>query len=157
MAPAPKNTNRGDQPPAYGETSSPPQPPQPAYGRDGGYYGYDQNQPNYYQQGIQSPQGQQAYYQPGPQMSYYNQQQSPFPGQGQYYGGGQYPGQGQYPQGQNTYVQYPQGQYPQGQYYQGNQRPGYVSSRPPNNGSTGFLEGLAIGTACCCCLDCLLC
>ncbi|KAK1252821.1 hypothetical protein MKX08_004008 [Trichoderma sp. CBMAI-0020] len=102
MAPAPKNTSRGDQPPAYGETSSPPQPPQPAYGRDGGYYGYDQGQPTYYQQGIQSPQGTQAYYQPGPQMSYYNQQQGPFPGQGQYYGGGQYPGQGQYPQGQNT-------------------------------------------------------
>ncbi|KAL6896489.1 hypothetical protein GGI43DRAFT_386019 [Trichoderma evansii] len=154
---APKNTNRGEQPPAYGETSQSPQPPQAAYGRDGGYFGYDQNQPNYYQQGIQSPQGQQAYYQPGPQMTYYNQQQGPFPGQGQYPGGGQYPGQGQYPQGQNTYVQYPQGQYPQGQYYQGYQRPGYVSSRPPNNTSTGFWEGLAIGTACCCCLDCLLC
>ncbi|KAL5090647.1 hypothetical protein Trisim1_004270 [Trichoderma cf. simile WF8] len=61
---AAKNINRGDQPPAYGE----PQAPKPTYGGYGGYEGYQQGQSSNYQEGIQGPSGQQAYYQPGPQM-----------------------------------------------------------------------------------------
>ncbi|KAH0496932.1 hypothetical protein TgHK011_004271 [Trichoderma gracile] len=141
---APKNNNRGENPPAYGE---PPQVPEAAYGGYGGYVGYQQQgQPSNYQQpGFQNPQGQQqAYYQPGPQMGYYNQQQG-------YY-------QGQYP---SDYNQWPQGQYAQGQYAQGQygQYPpqGYYGDRRPGGTTSGLLGGLALGTACCCCLDCLLC
>ncbi|EGR51958.1 uncharacterized protein TRIREDRAFT_103671 [Trichoderma reesei QM6a] len=125
---APKNNNRGENPPAYGE---PPQVPEAAYG---GYAGYQQQgQPSNYQQGFQSPQGQQqAYYQPGPQMGYYNQQQG-------YY-------QGQYPGGYN---QWPQGQYAQGQYAQGQygQYPpqGYYGDRRPGGTTSGLLGGLALG------------
>ncbi|KAL7950208.1 hypothetical protein V8C42DRAFT_309811 [Trichoderma barbatum] len=155
---AAKNTNRGEHPPAYGE----PQAPKPTYG---GYEGYQQGQPSNYQEGVQGPQGQQAYYQPGPQMGYYNQQQGSYPGQGQYSGYGQYP-QGQYPQGQYPQGQYPQGQYPQGQYPQGQYPPQgyyggagqpYPGDRRTGGTTSGLLGGLALGTACCCCLDCLLC
>ncbi|KAL7789028.1 hypothetical protein V8C37DRAFT_386991 [Trichoderma ceciliae] len=139
---AAKNTNTGDHPPAYGEQ---PQAPQPTYG---GYGSYEQGQSSYNQQNLQSPQGQQTYYQPGPQMGYYNQQQGPFPGQGQY-PPGQYP-PGQYPQGQ-----YPLGQYPQQGYYGGGGRP-FNGNRGTEGTISGLLGGLALGTACCCCLDCLL-
>ncbi|KFA67740.1 hypothetical protein S40285_00906 [Stachybotrys chlorohalonatus IBT 40285] len=113
-------SGKQDHPPPYG---APPNAPQPVYGSGPSPYADHQQQP---------------YYQPGPQMGYYdqqqgtqgyyNQQQGPFPA-----------GHGPYPPPGGPYGQPPMGYMPQ-------QR----ERRGP-----GLCEGLLAGLACCCCLDLL--
>lgn len=125
-----------DQPPAY----SGPAQPQAAYQGAVAYpEGHQQLQ---YQQG---PYGGPApenggYYQPNPNMGYYQPQQQGYP-----------PQQGGY------YQQGPYGQQPQGGYYG---QPGGYYGQPQGryqnqSSSSGCLEGVLAGLACCCCLDLL--
>ena len=128
LASDPAVMSKNDYPPAYGGG---PAPPQPAYG--GAPYGQGSPDPYAQQQGGQAS----GYYQPGPQMGYYDQQQQ----------------QGPYPGGQGPYPPQP-GPYgpPQGYY----QQPDHRGNGGGGGGAAGGIcAGLFAGLACCCCLDCL--